>query len=105
MTTRLTALAIGELTTVDNCLRVEDYLLVWPPEFVVNVEGDTVQIEDKLLGEKTVWRLGEVVQVGGGEVSFLGLTEDVRARIPAGCKGPYWLVGGWLTPTATVQPR
>ncbi len=44
MTTRLTALVIGELTLAGDCLRLNDALLVWPPEFTVSVDGDTYSL-------------------------------------------------------------
>lgn len=96
VTTRLTALLTGELVLEDNCLRVAGYLLAWPPEFTVDIREDTVEVADGLTGEQVTWRLGETVRVGGGETPDDRLTEAVRERLPANCRGPYWLVGGWL---------
>jgi len=100
--TRWTALLIGKLVKVDGCLRViEDvsgtsYLLVWPPEqHVVSVEKDAVQIIDRLKGGKrVVWHIGQIVRLGGGEVtSGENLDERGRQNLPANCPGPYWIVG------------
>jgi len=72
------------------------YLLVWPPEqHVVSVEKDAVQIIDRLKGGKrVVWHIGQIVHLGGGEVtSGEYLDERVRQNLPANCPGPYWIVG------------
>lgn len=93
VTTRLTALIIGHLSYPDGCLRVNGYLLVLPPEFTASIEGETVRVQDGLTGDKAVWHLGQEVSLGGGEVQYQNLTEAVQQRVPAHCKGPYWLVG------------
>jgi len=94
--TRMTALCIGPLTMVDGCLRTGDSeasnLVVWPPDFEVSVENDTIRV---LYDDHEVEvRLGQVVRLGGGEVKSLeAFDERTRQQIPAGCPGPYWLVG------------
>ena len=95
-TTRMTALCIGPLTMVDGCLRIGDSeagnLVVWPPDFEVSIENDTIRV---LYDDHEVEvRLGQVVRLGGGEVkSIEAFDERTRQQIPAGCPGPYWLVG------------
>jgi len=99
--TRLTAEVWGKLVLVDGCLRVEtEYdtskLLVWPPGFVVEREGDSVKVADTIAGEEAEWRIGDMVWFGGGEIS--SLDEQTQQSVPSHCAGPYWLVGGLEMP-------
>jgi heat shock protein HslJ len=94
--TRMAALYVGPLTMVDGCLRLgkgeAGNLVVWPPDFEVSIENDTIWVlyDD----HKVEVRLGQVVRLGGGEVkSIEAFDERTRQGIPAGCPGPYWLVG------------
>lgn len=108
--TRLMADMVGKLTIENECLRINDYLLVWPPDFIVTIQEDVVEITDELTGEKVVWRSGETVQVGGGEVPYLSLDEQVRQRILAHCSkggaGAFWLMGDIAIPsTATPAAK
>jgi heat shock protein HslJ len=94
--TRMAALYIGPLTMVDGCLRIGDSeagnLVVWPPDFEVSVENDTIRVLYDDHGVEV--RLGQVVRLGGGEVkSIEAFDKRTRRQIPAGCPGPYWLVG------------
>jgi hypothetical protein len=100
---RMTAILVGELVMTDGCLRVNSihngtsYLLVWPDEqHIVNIEGDTVRIVDRLEGKTVVWHIGEMVTLGGGGgESIEHLDERLRPELPlpANCPGPYWIVG------------
>lgn len=105
--TRLMAMMVGELAIENECLRVNDYLLIWPPDFTVNIQGAIVEIIDELAGEKTIWHNGDTVQVGGGEVSYLSLDEQVRQDVPSHCSkggaGAFWLVGDTAIPS-TITP-
>jgi hypothetical protein len=105
--TRLLADMVGKLTIEDECLRINNYLLVWPPDFIVTIKEDVVEIEDELTGKQAIWRSGDTVQVGGGEVSYLSLDEHVRQRTLAHCSkdgaGAFWLMGDIMIPT-TVTP-
>lgn len=107
MATRLLAMMVGELAIENECLRVNDYLLIWPPDFTVSIKEDTVEIIDELTGEKAVWHNGETVQIGGGEVPYLSLDEQVRQDVPAHCSkggaGSFWLVGDVAIPP-TITP-
>ena len=94
--TRMVALYVGPLTMVDGCLRLGEgeagNLVVWPPDFEVSIENDTIRVlyDD----HKVEVRLGQVVRLGGGEVKSIdAFDERTRQGIPAGCPGPYWLVG------------
>ncbi len=103
VSTRLTALLVGELEVVDNCVRVKatsgetSYLLVWPPDFDFSVSSTSVHVRDKLLGEEVTWRAGDIVRVGGGVIP--SLDDQLRGEAPPNCEGPYWIFGGWLQPT------
>jgi hypothetical protein len=99
--TRLTAEVYGKLVVVDDCLRVNtnlgtSYLLVWPPGFDVGVNGETIAIADTITGEEADWRVGDMVWLGGGEVS--NLDEETRQSVPRHCSGPYWVAGGLEMP-------
>jgi hypothetical protein len=98
--TVLTAELIGKLNIVDGCVRIIDRvdnvssLLVWPPDFEVTIEKDTVRvIGGKVSGNHTEALLhdGEMVLFGGGEISQPN--EQLLSSEPPNCPGPYWLVG------------
>jgi hypothetical protein len=95
-----TAEIIGKLTIVEGCVRVIDrvnnvsHLLVWPPDFEVTIEKDTVRIiGGKVSGNHTESLLhdGEMVYFGGGETSQPN--EQLLSSEPPNCPGPYWVVG------------
>lgn len=101
--TRLTAEVYGKLVLVDGCLRVNtdqgiSYLLVQPPGFVIDRQGDKVRVADTIMGQAAEWRIGDMVWLGGGEVP--NLDEQTRQSVPAQCAeaGPYWLAGGLEMP-------
>jgi len=98
---RLTAEVYGELVVLDNCLRVNtdwgtSYLLVWPPGFTLERDGNIVKVADTIMGEKAAWRVGESVWLGGGEIR--SLDEQTRQSVPTHCPGPYWIAGGLEMP-------
>jgi len=105
--TRMAALCIGPLTMVDGCLRISDSeasnLVVWPPDFEVSIGNDIIRV---LYDDHEVEvRLGQVVRLGGGEVkSIEAFDERTRQGIPAGCPGPYWLVGSISPVEETEAP-
>ena len=105
--TRMAALHIGPLTMVDGCLRTGDdadsNLVVWPPDFEVSIENDIIRV---LYDDHEVEvQLGQAVRLGGGEVKSLeAFDERTRQQIPAGCPGPYWLVGSISPGEETEQP-
>jgi hypothetical protein len=89
----MTADLTGQLVLFDNCLRViadysgTNYLLVWPSEFMLNVEGEVVQILDGT--GQVVARVGDQIWTGGGEVPESFVREENRGT----CPGPYFEVG------------
>jgi hypothetical protein len=72
------------------------YLLVWPPGFAVRRNGDAVEVVDTVTEEEGDWRLGDMVWLGGGQVS--NLDEQTRSSVPGHCPGPYWVAGGLEMP-------
>lgn len=99
---------IGELVVVEGCLRVNSrysdtsYLLVWPPDFTLNTENDAIQILNG--AGQIVARVGDEVRISGGEIrSVEFLDERVRQKLPAGCPGPYWIVGDEVSPVEATE--
>ncbi len=88
---------VGELVLKDGCLRVDNYLLVWPHGFSVSTENGVVKIIDN--NGQPIMSVGDKVKLGGGG----GEMPDERiaqysAELPsARCSGPYWIVGEVLT--------
>lgn len=100
-----TAQLIGELVQVGDCLRVNDrdsdtsYLLVWPPDLAVTIEGNTVRVVSGIVTQnrkEVVLHMGTLVYLGGGETTHLD--EQLQQTIPANCQGPYWVVGNEVGP-------
>ena len=93
---------IGTLVLVDGCLRVNSihgdgsYLPLWPPEFGLAAEGDSVRVLDGA-GE-AVARVGEEVYMGGGTRSLESIPESAREQLPPGCGEPVWIVGEGVRP-------
>jgi hypothetical protein len=108
--TVLTAELIGKLKLVDGCVRVisrydnVSRLLVWPPDFEVTIEKDSVRvIGGKVSGNHTEAFLhdGEMVLFGGGEISELNARPLLKE--PPNCPGPYWLVGSIGEPYPAIN--
>jgi heat shock protein HslJ len=102
----MAALRTGTLTMRDGCLTISDSyssnLVVWPPDFEVSIEHDTIRVRYDDWAPETERevevRLGQMVRLSGGEVKSLGAFDERTWKgIPAGCPGPYWLVGS-ITP-------
>jgi hypothetical protein len=72
-------------------------VLAWPPEFELVVENGTVRASDALTSLRATWKLGERVQLGGGEVPLAALEATLPGAVPTNCRGAgaFWLVGGW----------
>ncbi len=90
------ALAIGKLVVKDSCLRVEQddtsTLIIWQPDYFVNNNKGIIEILDRR--GQVVARVGEEIQIGGGEVPLTpDLQRQLREPIPTQCGGPYWLMG------------
>ena len=90
------ALLVGELVIEDGCLRVDDDLLVWPHGFSLSIEGEVIQVIDGT--GQPIARVGDKVEVSGGEVGTSELPEgylsEISAQLPSDrCLGPYWIIG------------
>jgi hypothetical protein len=105
MITAWTAELDGMLVKADGCLQVMDqidqsaYTLIWPADVSVAVTNDTVTVTFGLVTgsrREVVLRIGENVQIGGGETKKPGA--QLQRTLPANCKGPYWVVGNNIEP-------
>lgn len=90
----------------NGCLRIEDYgksyLLILPHGFSVGVDEEGTMVIDE--EGKTVARVGDTIQVGGGEVSAGVAREATGGSLPEGCPGPYYLVGS-IVGAGSPQPE
>lgn len=78
------ALLSGELTVIDGCLGVRQYVVIWPHGTDVT-DDDPLTIEVPDLGTFT---LGDTVELGGGEVSTNSDTSELDGvTVPEDCAG------------------
>ena len=89
------ALLKGQLVLVNGCLRVDNYLLVWPHGFSISTDGEVIQIIDNT--GKPIVRVGDQVKLGGGERPSEFVAQYSAALPSNRCSGPYWIVGEVLT--------
>jgi len=99
----MAALLQGTLVAHDGCLRVSPgdgapgHLILWQPDYYLTDSGGTPAILDRT--GAVVARVGEPIQVGGGEVPFTDdLAAQLQSPVPPECGGPYWLMGELLAP-------
>ena len=89
----------GTLREENSCLRIEGYLVIWPPHYGADSENDQIRILDT--GGHTLALVGEEVYMGGGEkpslVGVIGVDEQLIRAIPPECPRPYWISGGFIT--------
>ena len=89
---------------VVGCLLIGEgegrHVVVWPPDFEVSTEGDLLWVfYDE---HEFELRLGQPISLVGGEVQSLdAFDEHTRQQVPAGCSGPYWLVGS-ISPAGAI---
>ncbi len=79
-------------------MKVGPNLLVWPPEFTVRITAVAVEAIDGQTGNRAEWRIGDTVRVGGGQVAYSSLNEEMRKGVGrcASLGGlTLWLVGGF----------
>ena len=101
------ALARGKVMVDDaGCIRLESGrayhgdLIVWPPDYSMQVKGDEILIikEDG----QTLARVGDRVELGGGQVSFSSGAREAykkHLKIPEKCTGPLGIVGQVVSTT------
>ena len=94
----MTAEVFGTLVVVDKCIRVKDeefdtsWLLIWPPNFTLSIENNSIQILDE--NGNAMARVGDWVRIGGGEVKSSNFfSETMKQKLPPNCLAPYWIVG------------
>ena len=90
------ALIRGRVTRdAQGCLRVDTddrHTIVWPRGYTARLDGDAVVISDA--AGARVAATGDVIQLGGGEVSMLPaglLAEPTRAAALTSCAGKFWI--------------
>lgn len=93
------ALLSGELELIDDCLRVNGDLIIWPYGFSLSVDEASI-LDDT--GHGAV-RVGDRVRFGGGGLSedemgdridIADILSKLSTQFPSNrCSGPYWLVG------------
>ena len=96
----LTAELLGKLVMVNQCLRINgddgvNYLLVWPSDFSVRIEGDTLHITQGVVtGDRKDYDLhiGDRIDIGGGTVDKVDTSSFRVSR--NNCPGPYWAFYG-----------
>jgi hypothetical protein len=87
----LTAEMSGELVLDDNgCLRVFDYLILWPYGYTLEIEGDVIWVVNE--EGVRVAKAGDNLRMGGGEIPPDFAEEKIGQALPGDCAGPYWLV-------------
>ena len=84
----------GQLALVKNCLRIEPYLVIWPPEYSLVIDGKTIRIHDNITGHY-VAQVGDTIVVGGNGVDHIGrdsisMSLFTAEFLPPDCPGPYW---------------
>jgi len=89
---QMTALLKGELILVNGCLRVDNYLLVWPHGFSISTDGEVIQIIDNT--GKPIARVGDKIKLGGGGGEMpREIVAKYSAELPSDrCPGPYWII-------------
>ena len=85
----------GKLVLDNGCLRVDKYLLIWPHGFSLRTEGEEILVIDS--NGQVVARVGDIINVGGGEVTAEGAREFIGKSftvqpLPDNCTGPYFFV-------------
>jgi hypothetical protein len=94
----LQALLQGELVVENGCLRVSGNLILWPYGYSVQTEdGETLVLNAE---GRAVARVGDFVQLGGGEIPAFSAEARTGTALPEGCAGPYWLTGEVVGDTA-----
>lgn len=81
-TEAMEALLTGELSIDENdCVRVEDFLVVWPYEFSLRkMDGEYTVFDNE---SKAIASIGDQIKMGGGSSEYSNEK----------CAGPYWIAG------------
>jgi hypothetical protein len=100
------AAANGTLISIDGCLKLrssdyinKDYSIVWTPDFLVTIEGNSIKVTSGIVSgihKEFLLFIGEKVTLGGGTVNEL--SNELKNTVPANCTKPYWIVGSIVSP-------
>jgi hypothetical protein len=91
------ALLVGELVVKDGCLRIqaenssESHLVFWQTDYFLTDNNGTIEILNR--EGQVVARVGEPIQMGGGEITEAVSDDQLQGPLPTACSGPYWLMG------------
>lgn len=94
------ALLVGQLVEVNGCLRVIErnsntsYMVIWPPNVMLGVEGNVIQILDN--SGRVLIQVGDQVRLSGGAIKSASEVESrqpLNKPLPENCSGPYWVTG------------
>jgi hypothetical protein len=90
-TTVLIALLSGQLVSEDGYLKVKDELIIWPYGYSMKQDKNEIWIYNEK--SQMVFKAGDVIQIGGGEVSISTAEEKIGKQLPTDIEGPFWLAG------------
>lgn len=90
----------GKLELVNGHLRVEHTIgeikvsefIIWPYSYYLSTYGNRIQVLDEK-GQPR-FRVGDIVQIGGGQISADFAEEKMGKALPDDIEGPYWIAGG-----------
>ena len=99
----MAALLRGHLTVRDGCLVVVDsgwfgndpVLVVWAREYFLRRDGDRLRVFE---GDRAVVAVGDLVEIGGGEVPADLIARVTSSQIPTECRAPKYYVGNVTKP-------
>ena len=94
--------ARGRLVVEGGCLRLRSLLpafgfffgpsqlLIWPNAYTTRIDGQSTLVLD---GKGTVVaRVGQIIYVGGGQITREAAATSIEGNLPDSCHGPYWMV-------------
>ncbi len=111
-TEHMEALLSGTLEEINDCLRVNGNLIIWPYGFSINTDekGGIQVIDNRSYPHKSrpIIRVGDKVRFGGGGFSedeyedgmdMVDILSNLSAELPSDCcSGPYWILGEIISP-------
>jgi len=94
---QMQALVSGRLVLDDGYLRVRTLwplrgiLIIWPYGYSWKAEDSEIWIINE--EGRAVARVGDKIQIGGGEIPASFAEEKIGQPLPADIEGPFWLAG------------
>lgn len=89
----------GKLVLEDNCLQLvtsyESYLLIWPHGHSLRIIEDNIQVINP--DGKDVSQVGDIIMVGGGEVTAEIANKYSERGVPEHYQGSYWLISEFMS--------